>query len=96
MDSGSSCEVIYEHCFLKLKPSIQASKVDSQVLLVGFLGEKKDSNAENGNEGVKKIRETSPINTEGVLSCIDAEEKIIVNSKYPEQTVTIGKQLPEH
>ncbi|GKF29195.1 hypothetical protein Tco_0095537 [Tanacetum coccineum] len=40
MDSGSSCEVIYEHCFLKLKPCIQASKVDSQVLLVGFLGEK--------------------------------------------------------
>ncbi|GJT98960.1 reverse transcriptase domain-containing protein [Tanacetum coccineum] len=40
MDSGSSCEVIYEHCFLKLKPSIQASKVDSQVPLVGFSGGK--------------------------------------------------------
>ncbi|GJR38510.1 hypothetical protein Tco_1214194 [Tanacetum coccineum] len=40
MDSGSSYEVIYEHCFLKLKPSIQGSKVDSQVLLVGFLGGK--------------------------------------------------------
>ncbi|GJX28976.1 hypothetical protein Tco_0237055 [Tanacetum coccineum] len=24
------------------------------------------------------------------------EDKIIVNSKYPEQTITIGKQLPEH
>ncbi|GJT59613.1 hypothetical protein Tco_1003146 [Tanacetum coccineum] len=47
-------------------------------------------------EGVKKIRETSPANTEGVLSCTDAEEKIIVNSKYPEQTVTIEKQLPKH
>ncbi|GJY59602.1 hypothetical protein Tco_0459494 [Tanacetum coccineum] len=40
MDSGSSCKVIYEHCFLKLKPSIQASKVESQVLLVSFSGEK--------------------------------------------------------
>ncbi|GKB29555.1 hypothetical protein Tco_0868956 [Tanacetum coccineum] len=40
MDSGSSCGVINEHCFLKLNPSIQASKVDLQVLLVGFLGEK--------------------------------------------------------
>ncbi|GJV48251.1 hypothetical protein Tco_1438463 [Tanacetum coccineum] len=40
MDSSSLYEVIYEHCFLKLKPSIQASKVDSQVSLVGFLGEK--------------------------------------------------------
>ncbi|GJV15982.1 hypothetical protein Tco_1361305 [Tanacetum coccineum] len=123
MESDSSCEVIYRHCFLKLKPYIQASKVDSQVSLVGFSREKKDNNAENGDgslhdprgrqiphhprnrncvlnpdkiEGVKKVRETSPTNTEGVLSCTDAEEKIIVNNKYPEQTVTIGKQLPEH
>nr|GEX12010.1 reverse transcriptase domain-containing protein [Tanacetum cinerariifolium] len=36
MDSGSSYEVIYEHCFLKLKPSIQASKLDSHVPLVRF------------------------------------------------------------
>nr|GEV92826.1 hypothetical protein [Tanacetum cinerariifolium] len=39
MDSGSLCEVIYEHCFLKLKPFIQASKVDLKVPLVGFSGE---------------------------------------------------------
>ncbi|GJU05659.1 reverse transcriptase domain-containing protein [Tanacetum coccineum] len=47
-------------------------------------------------EGVKKINETSPTNTKGVLSCTDVEEKIIINSKYPEQTVTIEKQLPKH
>ncbi|GKG03126.1 hypothetical protein Tco_0310762 [Tanacetum coccineum] len=46
-------------------------------------------------EGVKKVRETSSSNTKGVLSCTDAKEKIIVNSKYPEQTITIGKQLLE-
>nr|GEV92533.1 hypothetical protein [Tanacetum cinerariifolium] len=40
MDSDSSCKVIYEHFFSKLKPSIQASKVDSQVPLVGFSREK--------------------------------------------------------
>ncbi|GKD51113.1 hypothetical protein Tco_1280089 [Tanacetum coccineum] len=40
MESDNSCEVIYGHCFLKLKPYIQASKVDSQVPLVGFLGKK--------------------------------------------------------
>ncbi|GKF50183.1 reverse transcriptase domain-containing protein [Tanacetum coccineum] len=161
MDSGSSCEVIYKHCFLKLKPSIQASKVDSQVPLVGFsggkswaigevlleitIGDAPLSKSETINfiivrsnspynmllgrtvmqkigmvvftihravkfyttqgietvfsthesdkigEGVKKIRKTSPANTEGVLSCTDAEEKIIVNSKYPEQAVTIRK-----
>nr|GEU36902.1 reverse transcriptase domain-containing protein [Tanacetum cinerariifolium] len=47
------------------------------------------------NNGVKKIREISPANTKGVLRCTDTEEKIIVNN-YLEQTVTIGKQLPEH
>ncbi|GKA05280.1 hypothetical protein Tco_0684400 [Tanacetum coccineum] len=166
MYSGSLCEVIYEHCFLKLKPSIQASKVDSQVPLVGFsggkswaigevlleitIGDTPLSRSETLNfvivrsnspynmllgriamqkigmvvstihgaikfhttqgirtvfskhesdkirDGVKKIRETSSANTEGVLSCTNVEEKIIVNNKYPEQTVTIGKQLPEH
>ncbi|GKA15701.1 hypothetical protein Tco_0695448 [Tanacetum coccineum] len=39
MDSGSSCEVIYEHCFLKLKPSIRSFRVDSKIPLVRFLGE---------------------------------------------------------
>ncbi|GJZ51751.1 reverse transcriptase domain-containing protein, partial [Tanacetum coccineum] len=39
MDSGNTCEVIYEHCFLKLNPSIRALRVDSKILLVGFLGE---------------------------------------------------------
>ncbi|GKG24575.1 hypothetical protein Tco_0395203, partial [Tanacetum coccineum] len=52
--------------------------------------------SEKIEEGVKKIRETSPIKIKGVLSCTDVEEKIVVNSKYPEQTVTIGKQLQEH
>nr|GEU83468.1 reverse transcriptase domain-containing protein [Tanacetum cinerariifolium] len=40
MDSGSSCGVIYEHFFLKLNPFIQASKLDSYVLLVGFFRRK--------------------------------------------------------
>nr|GFA50586.1 hypothetical protein [Tanacetum cinerariifolium] len=36
MDSRSSCEVIYKHCFLKLKPSIRSLRIDSKTLLVGF------------------------------------------------------------
>nr|GEW29617.1 putative ribonuclease H-like domain-containing protein [Tanacetum cinerariifolium] len=39
MDSRSSCEVIYEHCFLKLKPSIRSLRVDSKTSLVGFFRE---------------------------------------------------------
>nr|GEY00639.1 reverse transcriptase domain-containing protein [Tanacetum cinerariifolium] len=36
MDSESLCEVIYEHCFLELKPSIRSLRVDSKISLVGF------------------------------------------------------------
>ncbi|GJR20389.1 reverse transcriptase domain-containing protein [Tanacetum coccineum] len=36
LDGGSSCEVIYEHCFLKLKPSIRSLRVDSNTPLIGF------------------------------------------------------------
>ncbi|GKB54953.1 hypothetical protein Tco_0905706 [Tanacetum coccineum] len=39
MDGGNSCKVIYEYCFVKLKPSIRASKVDSKVPLIEFSGE---------------------------------------------------------
>ncbi|GJS86300.1 hypothetical protein Tco_0752841 [Tanacetum coccineum] len=46
MDSGSSCEVNYKHYFMKLKPSIRASKIDSKVPLIGFLGEKSWSSGE--------------------------------------------------
>nr|GEY67542.1 reverse transcriptase domain-containing protein [Tanacetum cinerariifolium] len=38
MDSGSSCEVIYEHCFLKLKAFIRSLRVESKIPLVGAKG----------------------------------------------------------
>nr|GEW18670.1 hypothetical protein [Tanacetum cinerariifolium] len=40
MNSGSSCKFIYEHCFLKMNQSIKSLRVDSKILLVGFLGER--------------------------------------------------------
>ncbi|GJU44989.1 reverse transcriptase domain-containing protein [Tanacetum coccineum] len=55
------------------------------VLLVGEAGEE-----------TKKARRTITISKERIPSCDDTKEKIIVNDKYPEQMVTIGKQLPEH
>ncbi|GJZ11893.1 hypothetical protein Tco_0546652 [Tanacetum coccineum] len=166
MDGGSSCEIIYEHCFKKLKLSIRASKIDSKVPLVGFSREKSWSigkipleittgdapltrkenldfviiksdspsnmlqgrttmqkmgivvstihgaikfyttegidtvfstyESDKAKEGMKKARETPPASEKGVFSSITEEEKVVVNNKYPEQTVTIGKQLPEH
>ncbi|GJU45790.1 hypothetical protein Tco_1203056 [Tanacetum coccineum] len=45
-------------------------------------------------EGHKKVKETIPEVTKDVLSYVDAEKRIIVNEKYPKQTVVIRKQLP--
>ncbi|GJS05041.1 hypothetical protein Tco_0321549 [Tanacetum coccineum] len=47
-------------------------------------------------EGIKKVRETPSASEKGVFSCTTAEEKVVVNNKYPKQTVAIGKQLPKH
>nr|GEU33524.1 putative reverse transcriptase domain, ribonuclease H-like domain protein [Tanacetum cinerariifolium] len=37
--------------------------------------------------------EARQVDEEDILSCIDAEEKIVVNDQYPKQTITIGRQL---
>ncbi|GKD59931.1 reverse transcriptase domain-containing protein [Tanacetum coccineum] len=52
--------------------------------------------ADETDEGTKRARKILATNEERVLSCVNAEEKVIVNDKYPDQMVTIGKQLPEH
>ncbi|GJU22310.1 hypothetical protein Tco_1155652 [Tanacetum coccineum] len=131
MDSRSSCKVIYEHCFLKLKPFIRESKVDSKVplirsnsphnlllertwmqkmeIVVSTIHEAIKFHTARGigtvfftqelgkiEEGQKKAKEVSLADTKGVLSCTNAKEKIIINYKYVEQTVVIGKQLPEY
>nr|GEV65090.1 reverse transcriptase domain-containing protein [Tanacetum cinerariifolium] len=45
-------------------------------------------------EGKIKLEESPPDVRKGVLSYVDAEEKIVVNDKYPEQKVTIRNKLP--
>ncbi|GJV84243.1 hypothetical protein Tco_1524141, partial [Tanacetum coccineum] len=52
--------------------------------------------ADETDKGTKRARKILATNEERVLSCVNAEEKIIINDKYPDQTVTIEKQLPEH
>ncbi|GKD63079.1 reverse transcriptase domain-containing protein [Tanacetum coccineum] len=46
------------------------------------------------DERKKKSKATCPEIAKNVLSCGDAKERIIVNTKYPEQTVAIGMRLP--
>ncbi|GKF53944.1 hypothetical protein Tco_0160854 [Tanacetum coccineum] len=45
---------------------------------------------------MKKVRETPLASKKWVFGCTKAEEKVVINDKYPEQTVTIENQLPEH
>nr|GEY02830.1 hypothetical protein [Tanacetum cinerariifolium] len=40
IDSGSICEVIYEHCFEKLNPTIKATRVNTKHPIVGFFGKR--------------------------------------------------------
>nr|GEU31203.1 reverse transcriptase domain-containing protein [Tanacetum cinerariifolium] len=125
MDSDSSCEVINEHCFLKIKPSIKSLRVDSKISIVGFsiehswpLREKIGNvvstlyaaikfhtpcgigtvfstyEANKVEGGQKKVKENTPEVTKDILSCVDTEEKIIINDKHREQTIFIGKHLP--
>ncbi|GJW29211.1 hypothetical protein Tco_0046086 [Tanacetum coccineum] len=51
---------------------------------------------DEANERTKRAKKIPSTSKERVLSCVNAEEKFIVNDKYPDQTVTIGKQLPDH
>nr|GEU47474.1 hypothetical protein [Tanacetum cinerariifolium] len=72
-------------------------RVDSKVPLVGFFAEHSWPIKEVHLEitiGTKKLSEVSLKDINGILSCTDTEERIILNSEYPKQTVIIGKQLP--
>ncbi|GKA97832.1 reverse transcriptase domain-containing protein [Tanacetum coccineum] len=164
LDGGSSCEVIYKHCFLKLKPSIRSLRVDSNTPLIGFSGEQSWPLGEipleitigEGPIAVTKtltfviVKSDSPHNLllgrtamqqmgivvstvhgaikfhtprgigtifseynsqkpkeekgrstnryqgkeEIVLSCIDTEERVVINDKYPKKMIMIRRQLP--
>ncbi|GKF36180.1 hypothetical protein Tco_0112938, partial [Tanacetum coccineum] len=52
--------------------------------------------SDKAGEGTKKLREVSLKDIKGILSCTYTEERIVVNSKYPEQTVVIRKKLLEN
>nr|GEU89592.1 ribonuclease H-like domain-containing protein [Tanacetum cinerariifolium] len=114
MDSESSCEIIYEHCFKKLNPTIKATKVDLKTPLVVFSGEHSWSigrtvmqrmgivvlmihraikfhtkkgirtvlSADETDEGTKRDIKILATNEERVLSCVNSEEKFIVNNKH--------------
>ncbi|GKE72087.1 hypothetical protein Tco_1534128 [Tanacetum coccineum] len=46
------------------------------------------------NEEQEEIDKTLEEGMKDILSCVDAEERIMVNNQCPEQTITIGRQFP--
>ncbi|GJZ56946.1 reverse transcriptase domain-containing protein [Tanacetum coccineum] len=89
LDSGSSYEVIYEHCFLKLKPSIRSLRVDSKIPLVGFSGEQSWSLREVPLEimiGKGPLTVTKTLNFVIVRS---EEKQKITSEEYQEDTKDI-------
>nr|GEX80226.1 reverse transcriptase domain-containing protein [Tanacetum cinerariifolium] len=51
----------------------------------------------NPREPKEEQRATSEEHQEevkGILSCVDIEERIVINDQYPKQTIAIGRQLP--
>ncbi|GKA71934.1 reverse transcriptase domain-containing protein, partial [Tanacetum coccineum] len=49
---------------------------------------------DKAREEQKKLKGNSQKTPKGFPSCVDTKERIVVNEKYPEQTIIIGKQLP--
>ncbi|GJZ42809.1 reverse transcriptase domain-containing protein [Tanacetum coccineum] len=39
VDGGASSEVLYEHCFVRLRPKIKSQTIPATTLLIGFSGE---------------------------------------------------------
>ncbi|GJS18292.1 hypothetical protein Tco_0412764 [Tanacetum coccineum] len=76
----------YLHLF---EGAIRVNNSSDPVIIKGYL-----QKASQPGERQKKLKESPSEVTKGVLSCVDAEERIVVNDKYPEQMVIIVKQLP--
>ncbi|GJU63574.1 reverse transcriptase domain-containing protein [Tanacetum coccineum] len=72
IDGGASSEVLYEHCFVKLRKEIRDQMVPATTHLVGFSGEtiwpwsSSQHNAIIGRPGIRKIRAV-PSTAHGML-----------------------------
>ncbi|GJS98565.1 reverse transcriptase domain-containing protein [Tanacetum coccineum] len=78
----------------------------SEIRAAGSLGKRSKEEREgidivlsqyNPRDPEEERRATSEEHQEEVkdiLSCVDAEERIVVNDQYPEQKIVIGRQLP--
>ncbi|GJW44980.1 reverse transcriptase domain-containing protein [Tanacetum coccineum] len=62
-----------------------------KIKTIGSLDERNKEG--KGKEEKEKLKETSHEGTKDIPNRVDAEERIVINDKYPKQTIAIGKQL---
>ncbi|GJZ12315.1 hypothetical protein Tco_0648780 [Tanacetum coccineum] len=126
LDGGASCNIIYEHYFLKLRKEVRERRKDIHTTLSRFsdeqviplgeislqitIGEAPHHMLYQSEIGprvimseyqdirrckqIKRLNESFPEASIMVSGCVNPEEKVVVNQKYPKQIVTIGRQLP--
>nr|GEV06212.1 hypothetical protein [Tanacetum cinerariifolium] len=97
MDSGSSCEIIYERCFEKLNHTNKATKVD----LVGFSGERSWSIGRTTMQkmgiAVSTIHGAIKFHTKkGIRTVLLADETNKGTKRFKKILATNKESLPEH
>nr|GEV95619.1 hypothetical protein [Tanacetum cinerariifolium] len=92
VDQGAAVQVMFAHCFDNLSPDIKARLTPTQTELVGFSGEQL---IPIGRIELKVVEQEETIKEkeEKKNRRMEEEEKVLVNSVFPEQTITIGTQF---
>ncbi|GJU98093.1 reverse transcriptase domain-containing protein [Tanacetum coccineum] len=102
VDGGASSEVLYEHCFVKLRKEIRDQMVPATTHLIGFSGE--TIWPLGGTVTLKSSRviplECAMISGPSIQpptakQVLEEKIKIAIHPEYPEQTVAIGSTLTE-
>nr|GEX73232.1 reverse transcriptase domain-containing protein [Tanacetum cinerariifolium] len=96
VDDGASIKIMYEHCFNNLHPSIKARMTEMQTTVSWFSGEqvkplgKIELEVCFGGSQITTIYEHRRSEEE-----IRLTEKVLVNPAYPDQLVTIERNLSQ-
>ncbi|GKC98015.1 reverse transcriptase domain-containing protein [Tanacetum coccineum] len=107
IDGGSSFEILYEHCFNRLRPEIKKSNGPSYNLANRVQRRNKMATGTNNTFGILTLRSSKiiPVKCAMVsepedqpIPFIKVKEervKVAINPEHPEQTVMIGSNLTE-
>ncbi|GKC36899.1 reverse transcriptase domain-containing protein [Tanacetum coccineum] len=91
VDGGASSEVLYEHCFIKLRKEIRDQMVPATTHLIGFSGETIWPLGQIAL--LVKIGDEHPVSRSKPST--GRENKIAIHPEYPEQTIALGSTLTE-